>query len=79
MKKHDGSLSASQTSCIFSVESSLLPIKAWELSTKMQLLAAVKLTFHREKNCLWGKEIGGKKKKKKESTGFSSALKTGEI
>ena len=45
---------------------------------KMQLLAAVKLTFHREKNCLWGKEIGDMKKKKKESTSFGSALKTGE-
>ena len=53
--------------------------QAWELSTKMQISSAVKLTFHREKKCPWGKEIGGtKKKRKKGSAGFSSAPNTRE-
>ena len=32
--------------------------QAWELSMKMQILAAVKLTFHRENELSAGKEIG---------------------
>ena len=56
-------------------------IHAWELSAKMQISMAVKLTFHGEKKiCLRGKEIGGTNKKriKKGSTSFSSALNTHE-
>ena len=48
-------------------------VQAWELSAKMQICVAVKLTFCRERK-LQGKEIGSTNKKKKGSTGFSSAL-----
>ena len=52
--------------------------QAWELSAKMQILAAVKLTFHRENKLSAGKEIGSTRHAHahKESTGFSSPLNT---
>ena len=50
--------------------------QAWELSAKMQILAAVKLTFHRENELSAGKEIGSTKHTHKESTGFNSVLNT---
>ena len=49
--------------------------QAWELSAKMRISAALKLTFRREKQLsVWKRNQ--QYKKKKGSTGFSSALNT---
>ena len=65
----------------------LLELQAWQLSSKTQISAALKLTFRGEKQLSAGKrnrrykkkkEKKEKRKMKKGSTGFSSALNTRE-
>ena len=51
-------------------------IQAWELSVKMQISAAVQLTFRGEKKMCAGKGNWGVQKKQKRSTDFSSATNT---